>query len=141
LRSSQNGTSGSVGSSLGSAETEAETEGDGEGEVDSLVLALGEALLDDGTSDGRPVSEGAGSEGVADAVSLGLCEGVSVTAVSLVAGEGDSSANAEGADSRASGAMTAVAAAAAMARRSFIKTSRPQDIQYGARAWPLVLNV
>jgi hypothetical protein len=96
------------------------------------VLALGEALFD-GASDGSPVSVG-----VADPVSLGLCEGVSVTAVSDGVAEGDPSANATGADSRASGAMTAVAAATAMTRRSFMKTSRSRDIQmrgHGRGPW------
>lgn len=99
------------------------------------MLALGEALVDE-TSDGRPVSDG-----VDGAVSLGVCEVVSVTVVSVGPAEGDSSANAMGADSKASGAMTAVAAAAAMARRSFMKTSRPRYTRYGARACPLVLNM
>ncbi|RMB87874.1 hypothetical protein CTZ28_02715 [Streptomyces shenzhenensis] len=50
--------------------------------------------------------------------------------------DGDSSANAAGADSRASGAMTAVAAAAAMARRRFMKTSWSPGAAAGSTLWP-----
>ncbi|GAB2465831.1 hypothetical protein GCM10027162_71060 [Streptomyces incanus] len=58
-------------------------------------------------------------------------------------------ANATGAESRASGDMTAVAAAVTMARRSFMKTSGSRvyrrlryasggGLRGGAREWPVV---
>lgn len=142
-RSSQNGTSGSVGSPLGSAEV------DGVADVDALSLAEGEVeslgrVLPDG--DAESESDGVGeteSDGVAETDSLALSLGV---------GDAESSANAAGAESRARGAMTAVAAAAAMARRSFMKSSRSpvccgsaarwaEGAACGARVWPLVMQV
>jgi hypothetical protein len=99
-------------------------------------------------ADAAGVSEGAGvvSVGVADAGSLAVSDTVAV-------GEGVSSANAAGAESSARGAIAAVAAARAMARRSFMKTSESpvyrcvavrvwgEASACGARVWPLVLQV
>jgi hypothetical protein len=91
----------------------------GVADVDSLLLAEG---VPESLGSVLPVGE-VESDGVAEVVSVGVGDVDSLT-LSVGVGDAESSANAAGADSRASGAMTAVAAAAAMARRSFMKSSR-----------------
>ena len=99
-------------------------------EAESLGAGA-DALVDDdaeeaGATRSRRLGSGLGELGEADS-------GDSDT---LALGVGFSSANAAGAtDSNASGAMTAVAAAVAMARRSFMKTSEVRSAVNSRRAY------
>ncbi|MFE9662279.1 hypothetical protein [Streptomyces sp. NPDC005955] len=117
--------------SSGSAEPLAEelTESLGAGEVESssegVVLGVDEsvALGEDGE-----VEEGEEGGADSDGVSLGDCPGTSLgdtdsVGVALVALLGSVVARAAGADNSATGPMTAVTAATATARRSFMETS------------------
>ncbi|MEU7060034.1 hypothetical protein [Streptomyces sp. NPDC046197] len=98
---------------LGDCDTEAEAEA--EAEAGALLAWLNAvAELEAGVLLGVVT---------ADALLLGVDAGVDAGAEELGEPLGVPSAKAAGADSRARGAMTAVAAAAAMARRSFMKTS------------------
>jgi len=114
-----------------------------------VAVAVGEVVS---VAVGEAVLLGS-SVAVGETVSLGSSVGVSVT-VSVGVGVDVSSANAAGADSSASGPMTAVAAAAAMARRSFMNDLEKSgvlrvaarewggwDPACGARLWPLVRMV
>ncbi|MFE1247614.1 hypothetical protein [Streptomyces sp. NPDC058735] len=121
---------------LGDVEALAEADASG---ADSLTDALG---VGDVSADSDSVTDGEGDVSVADSLTDVLGVGV-VSSVAYAAG----------AASRATGAMTAVAAAAAMARRSFMKTSGSpayRRVRYetlgeasacGARVWPLVQHV
>ncbi|GAA4904507.1 hypothetical protein GCM10023237_24910 [Streptomyces coeruleoprunus] len=141
--------------SLKSSQTSAGSEADGDGttvfdgEVVTLVDGEGAVVsLCDG--DGAVVWL---SDVEGDGAVVSLCDGDGLVSVVDSDAEGDgepSVANAAGAIRKAAGVMTAVAAATAMARRSF--KSRPHGLAYhwvrhgvcGAsvpcvsRAWPLV---
>ncbi|MEU9283385.1 hypothetical protein AB0D57_01330 [Streptomyces sp. NPDC048275] len=128
---------------------------DAEGEADSVALAEGLALsLGAGAdsladSDAEAVSLGSGAVSVGDAGTDSLADSETVA----LGEELSSVAKAVGAESSASGAMAAVAAATAMARRSFMKTSKVRCAAVqrhailgeasacGARLWPLVRQV
>ncbi|WP_315903679.1 hypothetical protein [Streptomyces rhizosphaerihabitans] len=120
------------------------SEGSGSGDSDSEVLGAGDdagaeplgagALADGDVGVDAGVDVGAEADSVLDDGS-GVVPGALGDADSDVftLGDGLSSANAAGAtDSNASGAMTAVAAAVAMARRSFMKTS---DVRCAVNSW------
>ncbi|MGW0867779.1 hypothetical protein [Streptomyces sp. NPDC002611] len=115
---SGNSSSSSPAGSLGVAEADAE------GLVDVEALADADAVASgaDSLADALGVGVVSGVDSLADGEGLLLSVADSVAEV-LGVGVVSSVAYATGAASSATGAMTAVAAAAAMARRSFMKTS------------------
>ncbi|MFD5552941.1 hypothetical protein ACFWIA_03770 [Streptomyces sp. NPDC127068] len=150
--------SGSSGPS-GAAEPLAEelTESLGAGEVESssegVVLGVDESVAPGEEEDeDEEVEEGEEGGAESDGVSLGDCPGTSLgdtdsVGVALVALPGSVVARAAGADNSATGPMTAVTAATATARRSFMETSGIWSYRTAAqlagppvrsaRMWPL----
>ncbi|WP_308312062.1 hypothetical protein [Streptomyces albipurpureus] len=138
-------TAESLHSAGGSSDSEALGDGFTGGVLlaDGLSLALSEALLDgssetlseallDGPSE--TLSE-ALDEGLSMVLSEALDEGLSIV-VSEALDDGLGSAYAAGAARKVAGAMTAVAAAMAIARRSFMKTSAMSEGRVdAARVW------
>ncbi|MEV8032682.1 hypothetical protein [Streptomyces sp. NPDC086182] len=102
----------------------------GAGDVAGAELLGARAFAEGDVGVDAGVDAGAEADSVLDDGSGALGDGDSDV---FTLGDGLSSANAAGAtDSSASGAMTAVAAAVAMARRTFMKTS---DVRCAVNSW------